>query len=258
MPLRLRPLRTVALPLLLRAAPRVAAVSLDVREALLFEFRRHIDPDRIVVLPTPLDAEEVRRLATPPTARANGLRICAVGRLTHAKGFDVLIDALSRARLTGDWEALIVGDGPLRDQLARQARGVGLEDHVRFMGYVDQPYPLMASADIAAQPSRWEGFSLAMGEFLALGVPLVTTDCPGGFRDVVGNAGVIVPTDDPVALADAIARLARDPRRRRLAASEGPERMAAYAPETVAGQVMDLVAEVVVAGGGRPSGRPSC
>ena len=75
---------------------------------------------------------------------------------------------------------------------------------------------------------------------------------------MIGSAGVIVPPDDPQALADAIVRLARDPRRRRAAASRGPERMAAYAPETVAGQVMDLVADVVGAGGGRPSGRSSC
>jgi hypothetical protein len=68
MPLRLRPLRA-AVPLLLSGSPRVAAVSSDVREDLLFEFRRHIDPDRIVVLPTPLDADEVRRLATPPAPR---------------------------------------------------------------------------------------------------------------------------------------------------------------------------------------------
>lgn len=156
MPLRLRPLRA-ALPLLLSGSPRVAAISSYVRENLLFEFRRHIDPDRIVVLPTPLDADEVRRLATPPAPKARGLRICAVGRLSHAKGFDVLIDALSRARLTGDSEALIVGDGPLRDQLVRQMRHVGLED------------------------PRWKGFSLAMGEFLALGVPLLPPTVRGAF-----------------------------------------------------------------------------
>jgi glycosyltransferase involved in cell wall biosynthesis len=75
---------------------------------------------------------------------------------------------------------------------------------------------------------------------------------------VIGSAGVIVPPDDPQALADAIVRLARDPRRRRAAASRGPERMAAYAPETVAGQVMDLVADVVGAGGADPPGGRSC
>jgi len=75
---------------------------------------------------------------------------------------------------------------------------------------------------------------------------------------VVGKAGVIVPPDDPQALADAIVRLARDPRQRRLAASEGPERMAAYAPERVAGQVMELVADVVGAGGADAPGGRSC
>lgn len=242
-PLRLRPLRAAA-PLLLGGSPRVAAVSADVRGALLDEFRGHIDPDRIVVLPTPLDADEVRRLANPPTTKANSLRICSVGRLSHAKGFDVLIDALSRAHLTGGWEAVIVGAGPLRDQLVRQVHNAGLEGHVTFSGYLERHYPLMASADIAVQPSRWEGFSLAMGEFLALGVALVTTDCVGGFRDVMGDAGIIVPVGDPQALADAIVLLANDPEMRRAAASRGPERIAGYSPELVAGQIMQLVAEV--------------
>ena len=94
------------------------------------------------------------------------------------------------------------------------------------MGHVDNPYPLMACADIAVQPSRWEGFGVAMGELLALGVPLLTTDCPGGFRDVMGGAGIVVPSDDPAALADAITRLAGDTALRQEVAALGPASIA--------------------------------
>jgi glycosyltransferase involved in cell wall biosynthesis len=243
MPLRLRPLRILA-PLLFRSSPRIAVVSADVRDALLHDFR-HVHPDRIVVLPTPLDADEIRRLAAPAASRKGVVRICSVGRLCHAKGFDVLVAALARARLGDAWEALIIGEGPLREQLVRQVHGAGLEEHVRFVGYVDNPYPLMASADIGVQPSRWEGFSVAMGEFLALSVPLVTTDCPGGFRDAMGGAGIVVPPDDCAALADAIARLAEDAALRREVAALGPPSIARFAPALVARQVMDLVEELV-------------
>jgi glycosyltransferase involved in cell wall biosynthesis len=242
-PLRLRPLRFVA-PVLFRSSPRIATVSAGVRDALLHDFR-HVHPERIVVLPQPLDADEIRRLAAPAASRKGVLRICSVGRLCHAKGFDVLVAALARARLGDAWEALIIGEGPLREQLVRQVHAAGLEEHVRFVGYVDNPYPLMASADIGVQPSRWEGFGIAMGEFLALSVPLVTTDCPGGFRDAMGGAGIVVPPDDCAALADAIARLAEDAALRQEVAALGPSSIARFAPALVARQVMDLVEEVI-------------
>jgi glycosyltransferase involved in cell wall biosynthesis len=244
MPLRLRPLRLIA-PILFRSSPRIAAASAGVRDALLHDFPRHPSPDRIVVLPMPLDADEIRRLAAPAASSGGVLRICSVGRLCHAKGFDVLIAALARARLGDAWEALIIGEGALREPLVRQVRNAGLEEHVRFVGHVDNPYPLMASAHIGVQPSRWEGFGVAMGEFLALGIPLLTTDCPGGFRDVMGAAGVVVPPDDSAALADAIARLAEDQALRQQVGALGPASIARYAPAAVARQIMEMVAEIV-------------
>jgi glycosyltransferase involved in cell wall biosynthesis len=241
--LRLRPLRFLA-PQLFRSCPRIAAVSAGVRGALLHDFPRHRHPDRIVVLPMPLDADEIRRMATPAASK-DVLRICSVGRLAHAKGFDVLIDALAHARLPDPWEALIIGEGTLREDLVRQVHRAGLDEHVQFMGHVDNPYPLMASADIGVQPSRWDGFGVAMGEFLALGIPLLTTDCPGGFRDVMGAAGVVVPPDDSAALADAIARLAEDQALRQQVGALGPASIARYAPAAVARQIMEMVAEIV-------------
>jgi glycosyltransferase involved in cell wall biosynthesis len=243
-PLRLRPLRFIA-PVLFRNCPRIAAVSAGVRDALLRDFPRHGSPERIVVLPTPLDGDEIRQLASPAASRPDVLRICSVGRLSHAKGFDTLVAALAKTRLDMPWEALIVGEGPLREELARQVHGADLDDHVRLVGHVDNPYPLMSSADIGVQPSRWEGFSVAMGELLALGVPLVTTDCPGGFRDIIGGAGIVIPTDDSIALGEAIARLGNNAPLRHELGALGPSRMAQYAPAVVARQVMDLVEEIV-------------
>ncbi len=242
-PWRLRPLRVIA-PLVFRSSPRIAAVSAGVRDALLHDIPRHRRPSRIVVLPIPIDADEIRRLAVP-AASTEVLRICSVGRLCHAKGFDVLIDALAQAHLQDPWEALILGRGQLREDLLRQVRRTGLNENVRFLGHVDNPYPLMASADIGVQPSRWEGFGIAMGEFLALGVPLVATDCPGGSRDLLGGAGLVVPPDDSQALAASIVRLADDASLRHQVAAMGPASVAPFAPALVARQIMDLVDEIV-------------
>ena len=246
-PLRLRPLRWT-MPFFYRAAPRVAAVSEAVRDALVKDLMGRVPPEHVVVLPNPLDSDEVRRLSTPPAPRSRGLRICAVGRLCNAKGFDVLIDALAlaRRRLGPSWEALVIGDGLLRADLEARARRARLDDHVFFMGMRENPYPLLASADIAVQPSRWEGFSLAMGEALCLGVPLVTTTCPGGYQEVLdgGRFGVLVPPDDAAALAEAITALAEDGERRRDLSEQGAQRMCAYTPVRTAERLLRLVTEI--------------
>jgi glycosyltransferase involved in cell wall biosynthesis len=228
---------------LYRRSPLVAAVSHGVRDALVETLGRRFDPARVVVLPNPVDVAEIRRLATPGARRSGRFRLCSVGRLASAKGFDVLVDALALADLHVDWELLIVGGGPLRGDLERRVAARGLGDRIRFTGQLDNPYPVLASADIAVQASRWEGFGIAVVEALALGVPMVATSCPGGVGDVLdgGRFGLLVPPDDPAALAGALRRLVGDGELRGRLAETGPTRAATYAPAEVARRALDLV-----------------
>jgi len=231
--------------LLHRGAYRVAAVSDGVRDALVSAFGRHQPRGGVVVLPDPVDAREVRGLSLPHAGRSGRLRLCAVGRLVSAKGFDVLVDAVSVARLGQRWELLIVGEGPMRSSLEHRISAHGLQHHVRLIGSVENPYPILASADISVSASRWEGFGVSVVEALALGVPQVATTCPGGVSGILGNGsyGVMVPPDDPVALADAISALAEDQDRRNALAAQGRQRAMAYAPQVVAAKLLELVRE---------------
>lgn len=246
-PARLRPLRRVA-PFVYRAAPRVACVSEAVREALIEDFGGHIPPTRIVVVPNPIDADEIRATSSPAVPPHSGLRLCSVGRLCNAKGFDVLIEALRLARpaLGDGWEALIIGEGPLEADLRRQIQNAGLQANVHLTGHIDNPYPLMASADIAVQPSRWEGFGIAMAEMLCLGVPLLTTTRVGDLHELLADldGAVPVPADDAWALAQALLRLAGDEELRRRIGDDEPRRMERFAPERVAQVVLGLATEV--------------
>ena len=245
LPLYFRPLRALG-TMTYGAASRVAAVSGGVRDALAHDLAGRVPADRIVVIPNPVDADEVRRRSRPVTARTGRYRLCSVGRLVSAKGFDVLIDALAMGRLGEAWELLIVGDGPLRPRLERLVQRRRLDGHVRFLGAVDNPYPIMASADVVVQASRWEGLGMVVLEALSLGVPVIATTCPGGMVETLdgGEYGVLVPSDDRCAVAEAVAHLADDGELRRTLVERGPERAAHYAPRHVAEMVARLATEI--------------
>lgn len=226
-----------------RRAGRIAAVSAGVRDALVSAFGPRLPSGGIVVLPNPADASEIRRSSMPHAGRNGRLRLCAVGRLVRAKGFDVLVDALSVAHLGRHWELLIIGEGPMRASLEHRIGARGLGDHVRLLGSLDNPYPVLASADIALSASRWEGFGVVVLEALALGVPQVATTCPGGVAEILGDGtyGVLVPPDDPVALAEGLGALADDRQRRADLAAKGRHRVTSYAPRIIAEQVFGMV-----------------
>jgi len=256
-PLYLRRMR-LASPLLYRRAARVAAVSTGVRDALVTELSGRVPPEHIVTIPNPVDADDIRRLAQPVAARTRRLRFVSVGRLVSAKGFDVLIEACALAHLGREWELLIIGDGPMRSILGDLVARRGLSEHVKFLGVLDNPYPIMASADIAVQASRWEGFGMAILESLSLGIPQIATDCPGGVSETLvgGDFGVLVPTEDPLRLAEAMSRLADDPVVRRTLAERGPVRAADFAPAVVAKMVDSLATEIGEEGGSTASREP--
>jgi glycosyltransferase involved in cell wall biosynthesis len=149
--------------------------------------------------------------ADPPGARDGTLLVVCVGRLCPQKGQDVLLRAWPRVteRLPGARLAL-VGDGPDLPRLLRAAPA-----GVLFAGPVADPLPWYQAADLAVQPSRWEGMALAPLEAMACGLPVVATDVDGARESAPPDGGgAIVPPGDHAALAAALLALLTDPERR--------------------------------------------
>ena len=143
--------------------------------------------------------------------------IGTVGRLEDRKGHEQLLLALQvlGARANGQRpQGLIVGDGPLRDSLAVQARGLGVADDVRFTGTVTDVRPLLAAMDVFVLPSWAEGMSNALMEAMAAARPVVAT-AVGGNTEVVadGSTGVLVLPGDSGAIATAVSGLLHEPER---------------------------------------------
>jgi glycosyltransferase involved in cell wall biosynthesis len=139
--------------------------------------------------------------------------VAAVGRLEPEKRYDLLVEAWRGVhRRHPDWELRIYGDGSLRDQLQEQIDAAGLRDSARLMGPSDDVESALLDASVLALSSDQEGLPLALVEAMSAGVPCVAADCSPGIREIVtdGEDGLVVPTRDPAALAEALCRLIDD------------------------------------------------
>jgi glycosyltransferase involved in cell wall biosynthesis len=134
-----------------------------------------------------------------------------VGRLTRQKAFDVLIRAFVEVRKDHRARLMILGEGDERPALEGLVNKYGLEQDIILPGFVPNPYPYMAHAAAFVLSSRWEGLPTVLVEAMALGAPVISTDCPSGPREILldGKYGQLVPVDDPIALALAIAKSLR-------------------------------------------------
>ncbi|MGH7858363.1 MAG: glycosyltransferase family 4 protein [Candidatus Binatia bacterium] len=191
-----------------------------------------------VQIPTSCDGrDEVRsELAVGPNAGV----VTFAGRLIPDKGLDWLLDAWSEVvRQRPSARLLVLGDGPERASLERQALELGLSGSVHFLGYQKEVHRYLAASDVFVLPSRREGMSNAVLEAMSHGLPaVVADDVSGGNREIVrdGMEGFVVPLEDRRQLAEALATL--------LAAPEIRGRMGERAREWVGARFsIDEVAE---------------
>lgn len=142
-----------------------------------------------------------------------GRTVLAIGRLVPAKGFDILIRAWAHvaARHPG-WRLSIVGEGEQRAALEGSIDAMNLAERVALPGSTPDVEAHYRNAAIFCLSSRYEGFGLVLLEAMAFGLPIVSTDCESGPRELIhdGVNGLQVPVDDPHALANALCRLVED------------------------------------------------
>jgi glycosyltransferase involved in cell wall biosynthesis len=199
-----------------------------------------VSPERLRVLPNPVavpelgDREELRR-----RHGFAGPTLVAAGRLVPQKALAVAFEALRECEGVA---LVLAGDGPERERLEASARGLP----VRFLGAQPREtvFELLAAADAVLLSSTWENFPHALVEGLAAGTPVIATEA-GGVAEIVGDGvnGLLVPPQDPAALAGAIRRFFDDEtlRDRLRAAARGS--VAGYVPERIYEQLESLLLE---------------
>ena len=162
---------------------------------------------RCVIIPNPIVIEPPREIVTKTEGRK---KLIAVGRLGPEKGFDLLLDTFARvAERNPSWDLVIWGEGAERTNLEAQRRRLGLKDRVSLPGLTRTPHDEMRQADLFVMSSRREGFPMALGEAMACGLPVISTDCPSGPRQLIrpGIDGLLVDSEDTTALAGALDEL---------------------------------------------------
>ncbi|MBK8988833.1 MAG: glycosyltransferase family 4 protein [Chloroflexi bacterium] len=135
-----------------------------------------------------------------------------IARLSPEKGQKYLIDAAAIIiRTYGPVNFVIVGSGRLLEELQAQAKNLGIDQYVHFLGYQKDTVPFMEAMDVTVMSSLNEGVSLAMLEFMAMGKPLVSSKEPSFTETVVdGESAILVDLENSKALADGIIRLLQD------------------------------------------------
>ncbi|MBD1847830.1 glycosyltransferase [Cyanobacteria bacterium FACHB-63] len=138
--------------------------------------------------------------------------LIGVGKLEAQKDFPNLIRAFAKVRQVRPARLVILGWGPDRPQLEALIQELGVQDDVDLSGYVQNPYAYMARSSVFVLSSAWEGLPTVLIEAMALGLPVVSTDCESGPSEILagGKYGHLTPVGDSDALGDAILEVLAD------------------------------------------------
>jgi glycosyltransferase involved in cell wall biosynthesis len=228
------------------------AVSPGVRDYLVVQVG--LDPARVRAVPNGVDiaaidaarpGPEVRReLGLPPEAPVIGL----VARLDHwGKGHKELFTAMAQLKGRYPCHALLVGGGRREGEVRQLAESLGLAGEVHFLGWRRDVPDLLAAMDILVLPSYSEGVSLALLEAMAAGLPVIAT-AVGGTPEVVtdGVTGLLIPSRDAAALAEALERLLADPAGARALGNKAREHVRGHFSLECLGQEINEIYEELV------------
>lgn len=232
-------------------ADRVVAISDAVRRVLLDD---GIRPERIAVVHSGIDPAEVR--SAPPFGARQRLNLppdstiaCNVAALVGHKDQATLVAAAGvlRQRLPRlHW--IVAGEGPLRSRLEQQIRELGMTSRVHLLGNVDNPWGLIRESDVFVMSSREEGLGTSVLDALALRIPVAATS-GGGIPEILGDgAGLLVPVENPAALATAVESLVTDPNRRIALQEEGDRTLARFSADAMAERMLAVYRSLIPTG----------
>ncbi len=211
--------RVKLLPFLIKTfypyADAVVAVSRGVAEDLVTTTKLPMEKIKVIYNPviTPeLFAKAEEPLDHPWFRPGEPPVVLGVGRLTQQKDFPTLIRAFALVRKERPARLMILGEGEERPKLEALVRELRLEEDVALPGFVDNPYKYMKRAAVFVLSSLWEGLPTVLIEAMALGTPVVATDCPSGPAEILENGkwGHLVPVGEPLHLARAILKILQD------------------------------------------------
>lgn len=200
--------------------------------------------EKIKVIRNPVITPELKDLATAPVDHEWLLQkdipvLLGIGRLGRQKNFELLIKAFNEMRSRIDCRLIILGEGRRRSSLEKLVNRLGLNEYVELPGFVVNPFAYLAKSDLFVLSSLWEGSPNALAEALALGIPVVSTDCDSGPHEILQDSryGRLVPVNDVEKLAEAMISTLSNP----LQSEILREAVAEYTIERAARAYLDIL-----------------
>ena len=203
---------------------------------------------RATVIPNPARSSVGVSGSNPSKRPADRRIIIAMGRMDQFKGHDLLLNAFASIKdRHPNWSLIILGEGAQRQELESLRDRLALGNRVSMPGLVKNPEDYLRQADLFVMSSRFEGLPLSLGEAMASGLAVISTDCPTGPREMItdGVDGLLVPNEDGDALGAAMDRLMSDDQTRQRLAARASEVTQRFGVEKVMAMWEALVNEVV-------------
>ena len=238
---RMTQLAMITIKLLLSTSNTVVVLN----EGMAVSMRTQVPKARVRVIPDPLDIDQIVAKAKcsidhPWLMDGHPPVIVTVSRLHPVKDIPTLLFAFKKVLEDREARLIVVGEGPELQRLIGLADQLGIANSVDFLGFKDNPFPYMAQADVFAVSSISEGSCTVLMQAIALGTPVVSTDCDYGPSDVLmdGKLGYLTLVGDAEALATSILSTLSHPPVSKDQLIAGAQR---YAIESVMDQYEDVL-----------------
>lgn len=226
---------------------KIVALSQGVAQDL--QCLSHALKDKIVVINNIGVDQQLRSKAFPVDLPDRRPIILACGRLVAQKGYPYLIQSFAQLVLKIPATLIILGDGELKQEVLQLIRDYQLQHNVKLLGFQENPYTYMASADLFVLSSLYEGFGNVIVEAMACNTPVVSTDCPHGPNEIIqhGVNGLLVPVKNPEALAKAMSEVLSNADLQNKLRKNGLKRSEEFEASRIASQYEKLFQDILLA-----------
>jgi len=197
----------------------------------------------LLTIPNPIDLEQINSLRNQTVSVTNTtinkkVTFLHVARLSIEKNHHLLIQATTLLRQkTDDFIVICAGSGIQEKTIKQKIKEEQLENHIKMIGSVNNPYALMSKAEALVLTSHYESFSMVLIEAMSCGTPVISVNCPYGPMEILENGkyGILVPPENPVALAEAMYEVMQNNQLRQELKTKGSKRAAEFDMRNIIG-----------------------
>ncbi len=196
---------------------KIVAISKDLQEILVKDY--NIRQRKLITIYNGIELEEINTMSKEEIANYdqlfndNYLKFITIGRFSEVKGHLYLFQAFSIVkRQIRNSKLILIGEGPLKNRYLTDIKRLNLEDDIVLLGVHRNPFKFLINSDVFVLSSIYEGLPTVLLEALACRLPIISTNCITGPREILDNGkyGLLVPIKDPFKLAESMLKLAND------------------------------------------------